>query len=951
MNPDDSIPVPKLDLVPKLKRSLSLWNPLDYLRLLYWLFFFPQALRWYEEKFGDGTNLIGESTWKKRWQWLQKNPIQQRLIWQSLILLAIITFEVLIVAVKLGININWFGVLIGVSAGLGMGFGSIGSSVTTGVAVGVASTVASVLASIVASVIVDRAYTVTYAVNLGIDLDEALRTAFSLGSGLTFEAGRGFGAGANIGISAMGASLVVAVGMANSISSGVAIRLAGSLAICLIFGLGLFVFSIADIVIAIRMDLGMVAIDRASSMNICLAFGVISCITFCVLNSVAILRPESWLLETINYFLNKQYQRKYYTSVTSIPIPLLSRQLSRWLEKDWQIGLYNANQLLAYTMQFIPVTRSINYVLSRTPSEQLLLRVSQLATNPFDWDLLKFASVSLNDNLQYSVIDGLFLFPSFIKRKLTKKLSIEPRLDTPARAVAAGFWYLYGQLPRKAEEAFDLVRDLPYGEEMWSLAETLSWCGYSGFSLPQIANLSLPPIPSPPHLRPASWSAIASFHRIIADVQVVQVSHSRSARSFALNRALGELDRILKHPEYLDGSEKSSILMIAKSWEKILLTATSEIGEIVILQPLKNPYIIGDPVQGSAFVGREDIMNQLAELWLLGQSVQSVVLYGHRRMGKTSILRNVHSHIGSTVYLAYVNLLLLSNPQGEADVLIFICDEIQRVTGMEPPSNRDFADFPENTCRRYIQQVCDRLENQKLIIALDEFEQIENFIRAGKIGPDFLQFLRGLIQLSPKIAFAFAGLHTLEEMTADYFHPFFASVIPICVGFLSLGSTRQLLANPDPDFLLDYQPETLDAIYDLTAGQPYLTQLIGFQLVRHYNNQVFECSRPRDPVLTTSDIQTIIEDPEFFDRGRYYFTGIWQQAAQDTPHQQAILKAIAPDGLTLSEISTHTNLAPADLQLALTVLDRHDVTYYKNDRYYIAVELFRRWILDRSPSI
>ncbi len=57
--------------------------------------------------------------------------------------------------------------------------------------------------------------------------------------------------------------------------------------------------------------------------------------------------------------------------------------------------------------------------------------------------------------------------------------------------------------------------------------------------------------------------------------------------------------------------------------------------------------------------------------------------------------------------------------------------------------------------------------------------------------------LRTQVQASPRIAFAFAGLHTLEEMTEDYFQPFFASIIPLPVSFLSRGSTAQLLANPD----------------------------------------------------------------------------------------------------------------------------------------------------------
>jgi AAA+ ATPase superfamily predicted ATPase len=886
MNRDDSSPVPKLDLAPKLKRPLSLWNPLDYLRLLYWVFFFPQALRWYGERFGDGTNFKDKNTWKNRWQWLKQNPIQQRLIWQGLILLAIVNFGGAGVLELFSIQINWFGAAVGVALGVAVG---VAVGIGLGVAFGVAVSVA-------------------FGVIVGISLSVAFSVAaVSVAFGMAFSSAVGVGGGVAVGI-----------------------------------GFGVAVSAVFGVVVGIGFG---VAVSAAFGVLISMAVGMVF--------GVALFRPESWFLETVNYLLTNRSSPRFYVCNTFLPIPLLSKQIDRWLKKDWEAGLYNVNQILAYTLQFIPAVESVNLALARTPPEQLFFRTSQLANTPFDSDLLKFASASLNDTLKFEFIDNLFVVPQFIKRKLTSRLSLGPRLDTPARIVAVGFWCLYVEQPDAAKWAFELVTDLPHGREMQTLADTLTRCDLSSSENPQnlalVAAISLPAIPPTPHLRPASWYVIASFHRIIADIQVVNISTSRSARSFALNRALGELDRILKQPENLDGAEKDLILKIARNWQAILLPATSEIGEISILKPVQNPYVIGDPVRGSALVGREDIMNQLSELWLMGRAVQSVVLYGHRRMGKTSILRNVRSHIGASVRLAYINLLLLSNPQGEADVLMFICDEIQQVTGIEPPPTSDFAAFPENTCRRYIQQVCNRSDNQKLIIALDEFEQIENFIKAGKISPDFLQFLRGLVQLSPKIAFVFAGLHTLEEMTADYFHPFFASVIPIRIGFLSRGSTRQLLANPDPDFLLDYKPETLDAIYDLTAGQPYLTQLVGFQLVRHYNNQVFERGRPRDPVFTTTDLQTVIEDPEFFDRGRYYFTGIWQQAAQNIPHQQAILKAIAPNGLTLSELSDRTNLAPAELEPALMMLDRHDVIACKGDRYHIAVELFRHWVLVRSP--
>jgi hypothetical protein len=126
-----------------------------------------------------------------------------------------------------------------------------------------------------------------------------------------------------------------------------------------------------------------------------------------------------------------------------------------------------------------------------------------------------------------------------------------------------------------------------------------------------------------------------------------------------------------------------------------------------------------------------------------------------------------------------------------------------------------------------------------------------------------------LIQLSPTIAFAFAGLHTLEEMTADYFAPFFASILPVRVGFLDRPTTRQLLANPDLDYPLDFKPDLLDEAHALTHGQPYLIQLIGFHLTRHYNTQVFEQNRPRDAKFNLDDLTTILDNPDFYTSGRY----------------------------------------------------------------------------------
>lgn len=96
------------------------------------------------------------------------------------------------------------------------------------------------------------------------------------------------------------------------------------------------------------------------------------------------------------------------------------------------------------------------------------------------------------------------------------------------------------------------------------------------------------------------------------------------------------------------------------------------------------------------------------------------------------------------------------------------------------------------------------------------------------------------------------------------------------------------------------------------------------------------------------DLEAVINDPEFFKRGRYYFDGVWGQAKRDASFQQAILRAIAPhqEGLNLDAIARCTGMDEATLYSALKSLKRHSVVKETEGRWHIIVELFRRWVLD-----
>ncbi|MGK7915615.1 MAG: hypothetical protein AB4038_08710, partial [Prochloraceae cyanobacterium] len=150
----------------------------------------------------------------------------------------------------------------------------------------------------------------------------------------------------------------------------------------------------------------------------------------------------------------------------------------------------------------------------------------------------------------------------------------------------------------------------------------------------------------------------------------------------------------------------------------------------------------------------------------------------------------------------------------------------------------------------------------------------------------------------------------------------------------------------EEEFLLDYTGEALDLIYSLTSGQPYLVQLIGFQLVRNYNDQVFEQGTTRDNIFTVEDVNKVVNET-LFQQGRYYFEGVWGQAGQDVIGQQDIITALAPhpQGLTIEELANATGLDTDKLSAAIEILQRHDVIKESDGKYCIIVELFRRWAL------
>ncbi|MFM6674488.1 MAG: ATP-binding protein, partial [Dolichospermum sp.] len=495
-------PVPRLDLAPKLRRPLSLWNPLDYLLLLCWVFYFPQALRWYVDTFGGGYIPAKEMNWSKRIEILRNNSIQRQLLFQGVILTIITPILICLFLQALGLRINWFGVAVGVASGVALG-------VTSGVAFGVAFGVLSVFGGDVA---------------LGVALGVALPVA---------------------------ARVSVTGGVALDVVSE---DMAGDVTLRVVLFLVLFQVALLAVIMAL------VKFFMAFFMAFLTAF----LMTLLFVNW----RPENWLLSLFNwnYLMNGSF---LLPRITTLSLPNLDSRLKNWLLQDWENGIHNVNQLLAYTMQYTPVVEAVNKALEIKPEEEIIWSISQLSETTYDWKLI------------------YFIFAHFVVEIEVKKTNI--RLDTPSRAAAAGFWYLHEKQPTKATEAFEVVRSLLYGEEIYILAVTLAEFNEIK-ELDSIANLEIPTFPTRGLLRSATWQTLDRFVKVIEDVKIIKFSISRVSRSSASNRALGELTTILNTADTLPKAEQGLIIDIANNWQQQLLQITGEVGEISITKPISSHY-------------------------------------------------------------------------------------------------------------------------------------------------------------------------------------------------------------------------------------------------------------------------------------------------------------------------------------------------------------------------
>lgn len=383
---------------------------------------------------------------------------------------------------------------------------------------------------------------------------------------------------------------------------------------------------------------------------------------------------------------------------------------------------------------------------------------------------------------------------------------------------------------------------------------------------------------------------------------------------------------------------------------------------------IENPYTTGTPLPDSRMCyGREDSLDYLQDN-LTRTTAQSVlVLFGQRRSGKTTLLNQLAKtdmlaeHIPVLVdmqKLAY-GLTLGKFFFGLAYAIFRALEK--KGLSVPEPQRRDFVDPLEDPLFLF-ERFLDKVElcrgRCKLILLLDEFEELEENVKAGSLKPDVFKLLRSLMQERYYIQFLLSGTHQLEKLTRNYWSVFFNIAhhyrLP---SRISPEGAENLIVQPVAGFL-EYEPQVVNKIRKLTADQPYMIHLLCRNLVNH-------CNKMQKNYATINDVNLVLQ--ETLTTGTNQFDWLWERFEDD---HRLLLQIIAYGGkdeghpLDLDDMKRlyqqyHHPYTQKVLMEALKRLWAEDVIeannaeqtdgVSENARYSIPNGLLRRWLRLEKP--
>lgn len=299
----------------------------------------------------------------------------------------------------------------------------------------------------------------------------------------------------------------------------------------------------------------------------------------------------------------------------------------------------------------------------------------------------------------------------------------------------------------------------------------------------------------------------------------------------------------------------------------------------------RRPYSLQAVETEEELVGRKELVENIYTN-LISDTIQSTMIFGQKRVGKTSIAKTLANKIQKEIdfvpVFVKVGDLDKTSPKnfiktlGEAIVEETLYHSELSKLGIEKPI---FDEVLSPPLAIYFKRIKRLLPQLKFIIIIDEFDEIPSELyRYTDIGNTFFHNIRSLSQEGTQIGFILIGGENMQiiRQSTDRLNLFSPFQVDYFDKERLFRDFKELIRHP-VQAILEFSDESIDEIYKLTEGNPFFTKFICDKLFKQ------SCDKKDSYVSIDEAKEAIADSIESLDTinvNHFWIDGIWEDQSE-----------------------------------------------------------------------
>jgi hypothetical protein len=441
---------------------------------------------------------------------------------------------------------------------------------------------------------------------------------------------------------------------------------------------------------------------------------------------------------------------------------------------------------------------------------------------------------------------------------------------------------------------------------------------------------------------PNDYSDLQAMKMFVNSVAMNQFEIDQTFRSTDKYAAAEKLYRELKEftvsgvPQFI----RNELIAAIDKWSVL---AQKQVESLKREDPIPEGYNYGGAVDHkiNPFVFRKEITDDLVRQVQNPHGCSGILLYGRRRLGKSTVIKNLEGFIPKDVRCINITMLDARATASLGSLLSWIMSEIGTVVeGVTRPS-QDLSLREFQSAIATVNQLLSG-RGERLIISVDEFEILNDKFLEGQFSPDILGVIREGSRSFREVVWMFVGSNLMSELSHPAWNQNLLELHTTRVTPFDLSETRKLLCEPFASRVpgaqggwLKVEPDRwggeagIERIHSESGGWPSIIQLIA-GVVAHLLKKEGQ-DRANLPILERALQKAVVEGHNLFEEVIYRgskLDGEWEY---------------------LREFARQEEVAPLPKHAVIDSLWRRELIERGTHGFRLKVPIIGRWLREWYP--